>query len=92
MTFACNFANHYPLFKTTLGNFIKDNITLRAGTHDYNTLFVLFECLILKPLKAVHIVSPIFIVIDALNGSVGTNNVGAQTMKLVNTHFMLKIS
>ena len=74
MTLACDFTDCYPSFKTTLRNFIKDNTALQVGTRNYDTLFVMFKCLILEHLKAVHIVSPILVVIDALNESGGTNN------------------
>ena len=45
---------------------MKDNTSLRAGTRDYETLF---QSLILDPLKDLHIVGPILVVIDALDES-----------------------
>ena len=57
--------NRYPSFKTALGKVIRDNKPLRAA-RDYHTLF---ESMILQPLKDVHTVGPIFIIIDALDES-----------------------
>jgi len=65
-TLARDLSDRYPSFKTALGNVVKDNSSLRAGTRDYGTLF---ECLILEPLKDLHIVGPIVVVIDALDES-----------------------
>jgi hypothetical protein len=65
-TLAHHLANRYPSFKTALGKVLKDNIDLRGGTRDYRTLF---ESLILEPLKDLHIVGPILVVIDALDES-----------------------
>jgi hypothetical protein len=55
-----------PSFKTALGRVVKDNSSLRVGTRDYETLF---QSLILEPLKDLHIVGPILVVIDALDES-----------------------
>ncbi len=65
-TLARDLSDRYPSFKTALGRVVKDNSSLRAGTRDYRTLF---ESLILEPLKDLHIVGPILIVIDALDES-----------------------
>ena len=65
-TLARDLADRYPSFKIALGNVVKDNTALRVGTRDYNTLF---ESLILEPLKDVHIVGLVLIVIDALDES-----------------------
>jgi hypothetical protein len=65
-TLAHHLANRYPSFKSALGKVVKDNIDLRGGTRDYRTLF---ESLILEPLKDLHIVGPILVVIDALDES-----------------------
>jgi hypothetical protein len=65
-TLARHLADRYPLFKIALGQVVKDNTDLQGGTHDYRTLF---ESLILEPLKDLHIVGPIFVVIDALDES-----------------------
>ncbi|SRR6266702_2152843 len=65
-TLAHDLSNRYPSFKTMLGRVIKDNSSLQAGTHDYGTLF---ESLILEPLKNLHIVGPILVIIDALDES-----------------------
>ncbi len=65
-TLARDLSDRYPSFKTALGRVIKDNSSLRAGTHDYSTLF---ESLILEPLKDLHIVGPILVIIDALDES-----------------------
>ena len=63
---AHNLADRYPLFKAALGKAIKDSIALRRDTSDYGTLF---RRLIQEPLKGVPIVSPILVVIDALDES-----------------------
>ena len=65
-TLARDLADRYPSFKIALGKVVKDNTALRLGTRDYHTLF---ESLILEPLKDLHIVGPILIVIDALDES-----------------------
>ena len=65
-TLARDLSDRYPSFKTALGTVVKDNSSLRVGTRDYDTLF---ESLILEPLKNLHIVGPIFVVIDALDES-----------------------
>src|SRR6267154_1501136 len=65
-TLARDLADRYPSFKVALGKVVKDNTALRIGTRDYVTLF---ESLILEPLKDLHIVGPILVVIDALDES-----------------------
>ncbi len=65
-TLARNLSDRYPSFKAALGRFIKDDSSLRVGTRDYPTLF---QSLILEPLKDLHIVGPILVVIDALDES-----------------------
>jgi len=65
-TLARDLADRYPSFKIALGNAVKDNTALRVGTRDYDTLF---KSLILEPLKDLHIVGPILVVIDALDES-----------------------
>ncbi len=65
-TLARDLSDRYPSFKTALGSVVKDNSSLRTGTRDYSTLF---ESLILEPLKDLHIVGPILVVIDALDES-----------------------
>ncbi len=65
-TLARDLSDRYPSFKTALGRIIRDNASLRVGTRDYDTLF---ECLILEPLKDLHIVGPVLVVIDALDES-----------------------
>ncbi|KAH9033680.1 hypothetical protein EDB83DRAFT_2525370 [Lactarius deliciosus] len=65
-TLARDLSDRYPSFKAALGRVIKDKSSLRAGTRDYGTLF---ESLILEPLKDLHIVGPILVVIDALDES-----------------------
>ena len=65
-TLARDLSDRYPSFKTALGTVVKDNSSLRAGTRDYDTLF---QSLILEPLKDLHIIGPIVIVIDALDES-----------------------
>src|SRR6266581_2657261 len=63
---ARDLADRYPLFKTTLGRVVKDDTSLRLATRDYGTLF---QRLIREPLKDLHIVGPILVVIDALDES-----------------------
>ena len=70
-TLARDLADRYPSFKIALGNVVKDNSALRGGTHDYDTLF---KSLILEPLKDLHIVGPILVVIDALDESGDTSS------------------
>ncbi len=65
-TLARDLSDRYPSFKTALGRAVKDNSSLRVGSRDYRTLF---ESLILEPLKDLHIVGPILVVIDALDES-----------------------
>src|SRR6266702_1908158 len=65
-TLARDLSDRYPSFKAALGEVIKDNTSLRLRTRDYPTLF---KSLILEPLKDLHIVGPILIVIDALDES-----------------------
>jgi NACHT domain len=65
-TLARDLADRYPSFKTALGRVVKDNSSLRVGTSDYDTLF---RSLILEPLKGLHMVGPILVVIDALDES-----------------------
>ena len=65
-TLARDLSDRYPSFKSALGRVVKDNSSLRVGTRDYETLF---QSLILEPLKGLHIVGPILLVIDALDES-----------------------
>ncbi len=65
-TLARDLSDRYPSFKTALGKIIEDNSSLRVGTHDYHTLF---QSLVLEPLKDLHVVGPILVVIDALDES-----------------------
>jgi hypothetical protein len=70
-TLARDLADRYPSFKFALGKVVKDNTSLRVGTRDYDTLF---KSLILEPLKGLHIVGPILVVIDALDESGDTSS------------------
>jgi hypothetical protein len=70
-TLARDLADRYPSFKIALGKVVKDNTALRGGTRDYVTLF---ESLILEPLKDLHIVGPILVVIDAIDESGDTTS------------------
>ena len=65
-TLARDLSDRYPSFKSALGRIVKDNSSLRVGTRDYETLF---QFLILEPLKGLHIVGPIIVVVDALDES-----------------------
>ncbi|KAI9437600.1 hypothetical protein H4582DRAFT_1879248 [Lactarius indigo] len=76
-TLARDLSDRYPSFKAALGRIVKDNSSLRVGTRDYATLF---QSLILEPLKDLHIVGPILVVIDALDESGdATGRVGLHT-------------
>ncbi len=76
-TLARDLSDRYPSFKTALGRVVKDNSSLRVGARDYDTLF---RSLILEPLKELHIVGPILVVIDALDESGdGTGRMGLHT-------------
>jgi hypothetical protein len=70
-TLARDLADRHLSFKIALGKVVKDNTALRVGTRDYQTLF---ESLILEPLKDLHIVGPILLVIDALDESGDTSS------------------
>jgi hypothetical protein len=70
-TLARDLADRYLSFKIALGKVVKDNTALRVGTRDYHTLF---ESLILEPLKDLHIVGPILVVIDAIDESGDTTS------------------
>ena len=61
---ARDLSDRYPSFKSALGMAVKDNTSLRVGTRDYETLF---QSLILEPLKDLHVVGPILVVVDALD-------------------------
>src|ERR1700761_5025177 len=65
-TLARDLSDRYPSFKSALGRVVKDNSSLRVGTRDYETLF---QSLILEPLRDLHIVGPILVVVDALDES-----------------------
>ena len=92
---AHHLANRYPSFKLALGNVIKDNTALRAGTRDYHTLF---ESLILEPLKDLRIVGPILVVIDALDesgdatGRTGLHAFLAENLKKLPSNFRVVIT
>ncbi len=76
-TLARDLSDRYPSFKTALGRVVKDNSSLRVGTRDYDTLF---QSLVLEPLKDLHIVGPILVVIDALDESRdATGRIGLHT-------------
>ena len=64
-TLVHDLSSRYPSFKTALGKVIMDNKRLRTA-QDYHTLF---EYLLLQPLRDVHIIGPILIIIDALDES-----------------------
>jgi len=64
-TLVHDLSNCYPSFKTVLEKAIKDNKSLQAA-QDYHTLF---ESLLLQPLKDLHTIGPILIIIDALDES-----------------------
>jgi hypothetical protein len=94
-TLAHHLADRYPSFKTALGKVVKDNTDLRGGTRDYRTLF---ESLILEPLKDLHIVDPILVVIDALDesgdttGRTGLHAFLAENLKRLPSNFRVVIT
>ena len=65
-TLARDLSDRYPSFKAALGEVIKDNTSLRQGARDYQKVF---GSLLLDPLRDLHIVGPIFVVIDGLDES-----------------------
>jgi hypothetical protein len=94
-TLARDLADRYPSFKIALGKVIRDNTALRVGTRDYDTLF---ESLILEPLKDLHIVGPILVVIDALDesgdttGRIGLHTFLAEKLKRLPSNFRVVIT
>lgn len=58
-------SKRYPSFKTALGNIIRDDKALRTA-QQYEPIF---ESMLLQPLKDVHIVGPVLVIIDALDES-----------------------
>ena len=95
MILARDLADRYPSFKIALGKVVKDDTTLRVGTRDYATLF---ESLILEPLKDLHIVGPILVVIDALDesgdttGRIGLHAFLADNLKRLPSNFRVVIT
>ena len=94
-TLARDLADRYPSFKIALGKVVKDNTALRVGARDYHTLF---ESLILEPLKDLHIVGPILVVIDALDesgdttGRTGLHAFLAENLKRLPSNFRVLIT
>jgi hypothetical protein len=94
-TLARDLADRYPSFRTALGKAVKDNTALRLGACDYDTLF---ESLILEPLKDLHIVGPIFVVIDALDesgdttGRIGLHSFLAENLQRLPSNFRVIIT
>ncbi len=94
-TLARDLSDRYPSFKTALGRAVKDNSSLRVGTRDYRTLF---GSLILEPLKDLHIVGPILVVIDALDesgdvtGGNGLHTFLAEAISQLPSHFRVLIT
>ena len=94
-TLARDLSERYPSFKTALGKVVKDNSFLRVGAQDYDTLF---QSLILKPLKDLHIVGPILVVIDALDesgdaiGRVGLHTFLAKNLIRLPSNFRILIT
>src|SRR6266581_2197885 len=94
-TLARDLSDRYPSFRTALGRIVKYNSSLRAGTCDYGTLF---ETLILEPLKDLHIVGPILVVIDALDesgdvtGGNGLHTFLAEAISQLPSHFRVLIT
>ncbi len=94
-TLARDLSDRYPSFKTALGRVVEDNSSLRVGTRDYGTLF---KSLILEPLKDLHIVGPILVVIDALDesgdvtGGNGLHTFLAEALSKLPSHFRVLIT
>jgi hypothetical protein len=94
-TLAHHLADRYPSFKTALGNVVRDNTDLRGGTRNYR---ILFESLILEPLKDLHIVGPILVVIDALDesedatGRTGLHTFLAENLKRLPSNFRVVLT
>jgi len=94
-TLARDLSDRYPSFKAALGRVIKDNSSLQLRTRDYPTLF---ESLILEPLKDLHIVGPILVVIDALDesgdvtGGNGLHNFLARNLSRLPLNFRVLIT
>jgi NACHT domain len=94
-TLAHHLADRYPSFKAALGKVVKDNSDLRGGTRNYR---ILFESLILEPLKDLHIVGPIFVVIDAVDesgdttGRTGLHAFLAESLKRLPSNFRVVIT
>ena len=94
-TLARDLADRYPSFKIALGKVVKDNTALRVGARDYHTLF---ESLILEPLKDLHIVGPILVVVDALDesgdtaGRIGLHAFLAENLKRLPSNFRVVIT
>jgi NACHT domain len=95
-TLARHLADRYPPFRIALGRVVKDNTDLQGGgTRDYRTLF---DSLILEPLKGLHIVGPILVVIDALDesgdttGRTGLHAFLAENLKRLPSNFRVVIT
>ena len=95
-TLVHNLADRYPSFKIALGRVVKDDTALRVGTCDCD---VLFESLILEPLKDQHIVGPILVIIDALDesggdttGGIALHNFLAENLKRLPSNFRVLIT
>ena len=94
-TLARDLSDRYPSFKAALGSIVKDKASLRVGTRDYRTLF---ESLILEPLKDLHIIGPILVVIDALDesgdvtGGNGLHTFLAGALSKLPSHFRVLIT
>jgi hypothetical protein len=94
-TLARHLADRYPSFKIALGQVVKNNTDLQGGTRDHRTLF---ESLILEPLKDLHIVGPILVVIDALDesgdttGKSGLHAFLAENLKRLPSNFRVVIT
>ena len=74
-TIARNLSARYPAYKSSLCTVIKQNPDLLSA-EDYTTLFM---SLVVKPLKDLLFVSPVFIVIDALDESEDASGRGPRT-------------
>ena len=64
-TLTRDLCDRYPAFKKVLKNAIKNNTSV-LNARAYSNLF---HCLLRDPLKKLHFIGPIFIIIDALDES-----------------------
>jgi NACHT domain len=93
-TLSRDLSYHNRAFKVALGRVLKENPSL-CGTRDYR---ILFESLLLEPLKNLSLPGPILIVIDALDesgdaiGPIGIHTFIAEYIKKLPAEFRILIT